>query len=171
MLVGMDILNTDILIEGPNLLRRYQKADAFQRYVDDRARLIVPAAALFLVFSLATTTGAVVTLGGTHSFLVLLMLILAPFLLGATFAVLAFVFFSWLEHRSLAQALARTRKPAIGRGPLHAVLAELPSVPWLLVALFVLLPLFLLAQLSLAAAALMLLVLVGTPAAYAWLDR
>lgn len=164
----------DILVEGPNLLRRYQKGDAFRRYVDDRAMLIIPVAALFLIFSVATTAGAVVTIGGTHSFLVLLMLVAAPFLIAGTFLVLTFVFFSWLENRSLALMLARVKKPARQhgwRGVLMGVLAARPRVPWILVAVFVVLPLLLLAQLSPAAAALMLLVALGAPVAYAFLDR
>ena len=166
----MDILGRDILVEAPGLLRRYQKGDAFRRYIDDRAVLIIPIAVLFLVFSLATTTGTVVTIGGTRSFLVLLMLVLAPFLLAGTFLVLSFVFFSWLENRSLVRMLAKVKRPS-RTTPLRALLAEAPRVPWLLVALFVLLPLLLLAQLSLAAAALMLLIALAAPAAYAYLDR
>src|SRR5689334_2588316 len=102
----------DILVEAPNLLRRYQKGDAFRRYVDDRAPLVVAVAVVFLMFSLATTAGAVVSVGGTHSLLVLLMLVLAPFLLAGTFLVLMFVFFSWLETRSLSLMLKRVKKPA-----------------------------------------------------------
>ncbi len=160
----------DIFIEAPDLLRRYQKGDAFRRYVDDRAMLIIPVAVLFLVFSLATTAGTVVTLGGTHSFLVLLMLIAAPFLLAGTFLVLVFVFFSWLENRSLKRMLAKVKKPAAKPG-LRELRDELPRIPWLLVGLFVLLPLLLLAQLSLAGAVLMLVLALAAPAAYAWLDR
>lgn len=160
----------DIFIEAPSLLRRYQKGDAFRRYVDDRAMLIIPVAVLFLVFSLATTAGTVVTLGGTHSFLVLLMLIAAPFLLAGTFLVLVFVFFSWLEARSLARMLAKVKKPAAKPG-LRALRDELPRIPWLLVGLFVLAPLLLLAELTLAGAALMLVLALAAPAAYAWLDR
>jgi hypothetical protein len=162
----------DILVEAPNLLRRYQKGDAFRRYVDDRAMLVIPVAALFLIFSLATTAGAVVTIGGTHSFLVLLMLVASPFLLAGTFLTLAFVFFSWLEDRSLALMLARVKKPARRpgwRGALARV--ALPRIPWLPVALLVLAPLLALAKLSLAAAALMLLVVLGAPVAFAFLDR
>lgn len=166
----------DILVEGPSLLRRYQKGDAFRRYVDDRAMLVIPAGALYLIFSLATTVGAVVTIGGTHSFLVLLMLVAAPFLLAGTFLTLVFVFFSWLENRAIAATLARVKKPARRResglrGVLADALAALPRIPWILVGVFVLVPLLLLAQLSLAAAALMLLVALGAPVAYAWLDR
>jgi len=160
----------DIFVEAPNLLRRYQKGDAFRRYVDDRAMLIIPVAVLFLVFSLATTAGTVVTLGGTRSFLVLLMLIAAPFLLAGTFLVLVFVFFSWLEARSLARMLAKVKKPAAKPG-LQALRDELPRIPWLLVGLFVLAPLLLLAELTLAGAALMLVLALAAPAAYAWLDR
>lgn len=166
----------DILIEAPGLLRRYQKGDAFRRYVDDRAILILPVGVMFLVFSLATTAGSVVYIGGTHSFLVLLMLIVSPFLLGGTFCVLLFVFFSWLETRAIAVSLAKMRKhaprrPAFSWPALKAGLQALPPLPWLLVGLLVVVPLLFLAQLSLAAAALMLLLLVATPVAYVFLDR
>src|SRR5690348_14156966 len=122
----------DILVEAPNLLRRYQQGDAFRRYVDDRAPLVIMVAVVFLMFSLATTTGVVVSVGGTRSFLVLLMLVLAPFLLAATFLTLIFVFFLWLENRSLELTLARVKKPARPRG-LRAALGAVPPIPWLLV--------------------------------------
>lgn len=160
----------DILVEAPNLLRRYQKGDAFRRYVDDRAPLVVAVAVVFLMFSLATTAGAVVSIGGTHSLLVLLMLVVAPFLLAATFLTLFFMFFSWLENRSLMMTLARVKKPARRPG-LRGVLAGLPPIPWLLVVLFVVAPLALLATLSIAAALLMLFLAGGAPAAYAFLER
>lgn len=160
----------DILVEAPNLFRRYQKGDAFRRYVDDRAPLVIAVAVVFLMFSLATTAGAVVSIGGTHSFLVLLMLVLAPFLLAGTFLVLIFVFFSWLENRSLALTLARVKKPGRPAG-LRAIAAALPPVPWLLVGVFVVVPLALLASLSLAGAALMLFLGAGAPVAYAFVER
>jgi hypothetical protein len=160
----------DILVEAPGLLRRYQKSDVFRRYVDDRAPLVIGVAAVFLLFSLATTAGAVVTIGGTRSFLVLLMLVLAPFLLIGTFLVLLFVFFSWLENRSLALTLARVKKPA-RRAGLRGLLGALPRIPWVLVVLFVALPLVLLASLSLAGAALMGILAAAAPAGYAWLER
>jgi hypothetical protein len=160
----------DILVEAPNLLRRYQKGDAFRRYVDDRAPLVVAVAVVFLMFSLATTAGAVVSIGGTHSFLVLLMLVVAPFLLAATFLTLVFMFFSWLENRALMMTLARVKKPARRPG-VRGLLAGLPPIPWLLLVLFVAAPLALLASLSPAAAVLMLFLAAGAPAAYAFLER
>ena len=160
----------DILVEAPNLLRRYQKGDAFRRYVDDRAPLVVAVAVVFLMFSLVTTAGAVVAIGGTHSALVLLMLVVAPFLLAGTFFTLIFVFFSWLESRSLALMLARVKKPA-RPASLRAIAAALPPIPWLLAAVFVAVPLVLLAALSPAAALLIAFLAVGAPVAYAWLER
>jgi hypothetical protein len=160
----------DILVEAPNLLRRYQQGDAFRRYIDERAPLVIAVAVVFLMFSLATTAGAVVSIGGTRSFLVLLMLVLAPFLLAGTFLTLMFVLFSWLENRSLAVTLARVKKPA-GQAGSRGVLASLPPIPWLLVGVFVVLPLGLLAWLSPAAAAVMLLLAVVAPAVYLFLDR
>ena len=173
----------EIRIEAPRLWQRYQKGDAFRRYVDDRAPLIIPVGALFLVFSVATTAGAVVIIGGTHSFLVLLMLVLAPFLIGGSFGVLVFVFFSWLESRAIARTLARVRKTAPRRpelswrgllaagAALRTTFAATPAIVWLLFALLVVAPLLLLAKLSGAAATLMLLLLLAAPAAYAYLDR
>ncbi len=160
----------DILVEAPGLLRRYRESDAFRRYVDDRAPLVIAVSVVFLMFSLATTAGVVVSVGGTRSFLVLLMLVLAPFLLAGTFLTLLFVFFSWLENRSLGLTLAKVKKPARPEG-LRGVLASLPPVPWLLVAVFVALPLGLLASLSAGGATVMLLLALAAPVAYAFLDR
>src|SRR5689334_8349029 len=160
----------DILVEAPGLLRRYRESDAFRRYIDDRAPLVISVSVVFLMFSLATTAGTVVSVGGTRSFLVLLMLVLAPFLLAGTFLTLMFVFFSWLENRSLTLSLARVKKPA-RPADLRAILAALPKVPWLPAALFVGMPLVLLTLLSPGAAAVMVLLGVAAPATYAFLDR
>jgi len=160
----------DILVEAPNLFRRYQKGDAFRRYVDDRAPLVVAVAVVFLMFSLATTAGTVVSIGGTHSFLVLLMLVAAPFLLAGTFLVLIFVFFSWLENRSLSLMLARVKKPASQPG-VRAIVAALPRIPWILVGLFVGLPLVMLALLSPAAAVLMVFLAAAAPVGYILIER
>jgi hypothetical protein len=166
----------DIFVEAPSLLRRYQKGDAFRRYVDDRAMVILPVAFVFLVFSLATTAGAVVSLGGTHSFLVLLMLILAPFLILGGLAVQLFVFFSWLESRAIAQTLARMKKAPRRRfdfswPALRKAAAGFPPVPWLAAAIFVALPLLLLGRLSPGAAILVAFFALAAPLAYSFFDR
>ena len=160
----------DILVEAPGLLRRYRESDAFRRYVDDRAPLVIAVSVVFLMFSLATTTGVVVSVGGTRSFLVLLMLVLAPFLLAGTFLTLLFVFFLWLENRSLELTLARVKKPARPQG-LRGALASLPPIPWLLVGGLVVVPLGLLASLSAGGAAVMLLLALAAPVGYAFFDR
>lgn len=160
----------DILVEAPGLLRRYRESDAFRRYVDDRAPLVIAVSVVFLMFSLATTTGAVVTVGGTRSFLVLLMLVLAPFLLAGTFLTLLFIFFSWLENRALELTLARVKNPARPQG-WRGVLGRLPPVPWLPVGVFVVVPLGLLASLSAGGAAVMLVLAIAAPAGYAFFDR
>lgn len=160
----------DILVEAPGLLRRYRESDAFRRYVDDRAPLVIAVSVVFLMFSLATTAGVVVSVGGTRSFLVLLMLVLAPFLLAGTFLTLLFVFFLWLENRSLELTLARVKKPARGRG-LRAALGTVPPIPWLLVGALVVLPLALLASLSVGGAAVMVVLAIAAPVGYAFLDR
>jgi hypothetical protein len=160
----------DILVEAPGLLRRYRESDAFRRYVDDRAPLVIAVSVVFLMFSLATTAGVVVSVGGTRSFLVLLMLVLAPFLLAGTFLTLLFVFFLWLENRSLELTLARVKKPARPRG-LRAALGAVPPIPWLLVGALVVLPLALLASLSAGGAAVMVVLAIAAPVGYAFLDR
>lgn len=174
----------EIRIEAPGLWHRYQKGDAFRRYVDDRSQLVLAVVGLFLIFSLATTAGSVVVIGGRHSFLVLLMLVLAPFLLLGTLAVLVFLFFSWLESRALAETLARVRKApprkpdlsprgvqAAAVASAQVVFAATPAIYWAFFALLVVVPLMLLAELSGAAAVLMLLVLLAAPIAFAYLDR
>jgi len=165
----------DIFVEAPSLFRRYQKGDAFRRYVDERVMAILPVAFMFLVFSLATTAGSVVSLGGTHSFLVLLMLILAPFLILGGFAVQVFVFFSWLESRAIAQTLARMKKAPRKRDfswpGLRKAAAEFPPVPWIAVGVFVALPLFLLGRLSPGAAILVAFFALAAPVAYSFFDR
>ncbi len=145
----------DILAEALNLLRRFQQGEGFRLYVNRRLMLVIPCVLVFLAFSIVTTAGAVVTIGGTHTLLVLLAMVLAPFLLLGSLFVQLFVFFSWLEMRSLA----------------HGRKAGMPPVPWVLAATFVALPWLLLVPASLPAAALLLLLEALAPAAYAALDR
>ena len=90
--------------------------------------------------------------------------VLAPFVLLGSFFVETFVFFSWLEGRALAQALGRRSRTPFDFG-------AMPRVPWVLAALFLGLPLLLLAAVSLTAALVLILLAVLIAAAIARFDR
>ena len=71
----------DILTETQNFLQRFQQGGAFRVYLRERLVAVIPALAIFLLYSVATTAGMVITLGGTRSFLVFVGLIGAPVVL------------------------------------------------------------------------------------------
>jgi hypothetical protein len=141
----------DILTEAPNLVRRYRHGDAFRHYVQERRPLVVAALVIFSTLSLATTSGMVVYIGGTNALVVLLCLLLAPFVLIGSALVQAYIFFSWLERRALGSS-----RPV--------------DVPWTAAFLFVALPFFVLALLSLKLACTLLVIAIFTPVAYALID-
>jgi hypothetical protein len=101
-----------ILVDAQNLISRYQQGDGFQRYVKRQLPLVIAALVVFLAVSIALTAGAVVWIGGTHGFLVLLVLIIAPFLLLGSLFLQLFYFFSWLETRAMARITRRRKHPA-----------------------------------------------------------
>ena len=84
----------DTFIEAQNLLKRYREGQAFRHYVEERMPLVLLAVIVFLGYSLATTAASIVFIGGTHGFLTLLAMLIAPFLLLGSLAVLLFIFFS-----------------------------------------------------------------------------
>src|SRR5882672_8352083 len=140
----MDAL-LSVYTDAVNLIRRFQLGEGFRRYVRRRLVLIAPCLLVALAFSIATTAGTIVSVGGTHSLLVLLALVLAPFLLAGSLFVQLFVFFSWLELRSLA----------------HGHKSDPPPVPWVLAGIFILLPWLLLSSASPQAALLVLALEIG----------
>ena len=141
----------DILTEAPNLLKRYRHGDAFRHYVEGRAPLVIAALVIFSSISLATTSGMVVFIGGTNAPVVLMCLLLAPFVLIGSVLVQAYIFFAWLERRALGSR-------------------QQFDVPWALAFLFVAVPFFVLALLSLKLACTLLVVALCTPVAYALID-
>ena len=151
----------DILHEAPDLLQRYRHVEPFRRYVRRHAPMVFAALAVFLTVSAATTAAMVVFFGGTSGLLVLMCLILAPFALLGSLLVQLFVFFSWLEQRSLDRATGR---------PPRTIQEHLPHVPWTLAAVFLVLPFFILALVSIKLAATLLVVFILTPVAYSLLD-
>jgi hypothetical protein len=166
----------DIFTEAPNLLRRYREGAAFRRYVDDRSMLVLPAVLVFVAFSVITTATTIVFFGTKNLLLMFVVMAMAPFILGASLVVFLFVFFSWLEARSMAQlsgrpAPARGSKAAISLLELRSVRAQLPPIPWLFAGIFVGVPLIIASLVSPNIAAGLIGAVLGTPILYALFDR
>ena len=168
---------TDPLKDALNLAQRFQQGALFRRYVVERIWLVVPAALVMLITSLALAFGIVIYVGGTRPLTVLLSLLIAPFVLVGSLFVQAYLFLAWLEARALAKSLARRSRKARARAVawverhLEADLGSAPPVPWLLAGIFLALPLviLMLASPKLAIAVVVLHIL--TPLAFARLDR
>lgn len=143
--------------EAVNLAHRYQEGESLRLYVRKRLRLVVPMIALVVVTSFACMAGVV----GFFTRAALLGLVLAPFVLLGSLFVQTFVVFSWLETRALARAFGGRRSPALG----------FPPVPWLLAALFVLLPILALVDVAPKVAFALLATHVLAPIMFARLDR
>jgi hypothetical protein len=150
--------------DAMKLAGRFQKAEGFRAYLLRRAAFVVPAVALFALISIACAAAMVILLAERHAMLALLGMGLAPFVLLGSFFVEAFVFFSWLEGRALAQVLGRRSHEPFNFGPM-------PRVPWLLAALFLVLPLLVLAAVSGTAALVLILLAVLIIGAIARFDR
>jgi hypothetical protein len=166
----------DILTETQNLWQRFQRGGAFRNYLSQRLVLVVPALVIFVLFSVATTAGTVITLGGTRSILVLVGLLAAPLVLLGSLFVQVFVFLQWLENRAIAQATHHT--PPTARDELKQLFPGLWSVvkgfPPAVLAIggaLLLAPLVFVWHLSASVALLLLALLAATPAAYSLLDR
>ena len=165
------------LEDALGLLRRYRELESFQDYLGANLRLVAPACVLILVAGIACGLTPIVLLVGTRSVASLAGLLLAPIALVGSLFVLLLVFFSWLEERALAKSLGHRTGRAPGglarwiRKKLHADLGKAPRVPWLLAALFVGLPLALLAGHAPAVALPLLVLLVAAPIVYARLER
>jgi len=167
----------ETLVEGRNLAGRLQGSDVFRHYVTRRMRLVAPAVLFFLATSVACTAASIVFVAGARSsFLVLIALLLAPIVLVGSLFTELYVFFSWLEGRALARAYHRSAPPTglirawLAR-KLKADLGAIPRIPWGFVAVFLVLPLVLLAVVSGKFAAGVIVLGVLLPIAYARLDR
>lgn len=166
----------DILTETQNLVRRFQQGGAFRVYLRERLLIVIPSLVVFLFYSVATSAGTVITLGGTHSFLVLIGLISAPFILLGSLYVLLFVFMLWLENRAIAHATHHIphdakRDLAATPGTLGAVVKPFPLAIQAIGAAFLLVPLAFLWHLSPGVALLVLVLVLAVPATFAALDR
>ena len=145
------------LTDVQNLIGRLKEGDAFRKHVNDRLPLIIAVGAVLLLASASITVGTVLYLGGKSSFMVLLGMIAAPFLLLGSLLVQLYVLFSWLEERALA--------PVAGRKP------RLPPIPLAPAAVLVLLPFIGLVLLAWKAALGLLLIVALTIGGYVLLDR
>ena len=145
---------------------RLQNSTDFQEYLRSRLVLLVPAGLVFLLISVGCAAAMVIFLADRHPMLALPAIVFAPLILVGSLFVQGYVFALWLEDRAIAQALGRRRYGRFGLD-----MGKLPPVPWVLAAVFLFLPLVVLALVA-ASAALVLLVLgLLTPVVYARLDR
>jgi hypothetical protein len=165
------------LEDALGLVRRYRELEPFQEYIGANLRLIAPACVLILVAAIACGLTPIMLLVGVRPAAALAGLLLAPPALAGSLFVLALVFFSWLEERALARTLGHRTAGTPGRlarwirKKLRADLGKAPRVPWLLAALFVALPLVLLAGRAPLVTLLLVLALAAAPFLYARFER
>lgn len=172
--VGRQLLGP--LEDAMALAGRYRDVDAFRRYVNQRAHLITPVLVLIGVTALACGLAPILVLVGARAVSALAGLLLAPAMLIGSLFVLALMFISWLEERSLVRTLGRRAAPEPKamrwiRKRLGADLGRAPRVPWLYAAAFLAAPFAMLLNFAPAIAAILLALLAVAPLAFARLDR
>src|ERR1043165_6633866 len=140
--------------DAVKLFSRFRQAQGFRQYLQRRAAFVIPMLALFVLVSVACTAATVIFLADRHALLALPGMVLAPFVLV-----------SWLGGRALPQALGRRSKRDLDFGQMPQ------NVPWVLAALFLVLPLLILASVSFTAALVLILLAVGIIVAIAKFDR
>ena len=163
----------DIFNEALNLVRRYEKGDAFRHHVQERMNLVAPVMAVCVVISLALSVGVMAQMdhGGLRAFLAVVAL---PVVLIGSALLQVYLFFSWLELRALQPMLAHGATAAGGPAwlaRLRSKLGKPPPIPWIPVAVLLLFPLLLLGAASLKIAVLAVILAIAAPIAYAHLDR
>ena len=168
---GMGIQFLETINAGYELLQRYQRGAAFRGYVKRHGVEVLVAVLLLVAVALACTAAAIVFLGGTRSWRVLLALIAAPLVLIGNLGLLLYVFFSWLEGRAIATPHPAGRIGAWVHAKLRSNRGAPPPVPWLLLGLFVGLPFLMLVWLSWPTALLLAFLLLALPVAYARVDQ
>lgn len=167
----------DTLDDAKGLLHRYQQVQPFNRYVRERNLLVAGAMLAVFLISIGCMMGVFTLLPQTHWLLVLPVIVSLPLILIGGLLVQVYVFFSWIEARSMERALGTRHRAK--RGPIATRLQDKlgidigpqPPVPWLLALIFVLLPLAVLAYSWLPAAAAFSALALSVPLVFAWLDR
>ncbi len=152
--------------DARDLAARFQNSQGFQEYVRSRMLLLAPAALVYLLISIACAAATVVFLAERHPLLALPGLIVAPVILVGSLFVQAYVFLSWLEDRALGHALGRRGFVRWGID-----MGKVPPVPWIMAAVFVLVPLAMLAALAMPAMLVLLVLGAAAPVVFARLDR
>ena len=168
-------LPLETLQDAANLYNRYQAGAGFKVYVKDRRNLVLPMAALMVLSAVVCTAGTVVSLAGARAYLMLFVLLLAPFILVGSLFVQGYVFFGWLENRALEKGLKHALEP---EGPvkrwlrknLNARMGKFPPVPWILAAVLLFLPLLLTALVAPKVAAALVAVDAAAVVAFARFD-
>lgn len=166
----------ETLASAQALARRFREVDGIRSYVNDRARLVLPALLVMVSISIACAIGVVVFLADRHSLLALLGIVLLPVTLAGSLFVQAYVFFSWIEGRALARELAQRHQPAPGVASLWLYrkfgldIRPYPPVPWVQTLVFLVIPLSLLAMTWVSFAMVVILLGIALPLAYAKLD-
>jgi hypothetical protein len=123
---------TSVLEDFRNLVGRLRQSEAFQHYLSQRKERVALLVVLCVTLSLACASGLITSVLGLRPIIVLAAVLAVPFVLLGSLALLLYALFSWLENVALAQALHHGRP-------------ELPRVPWGFAAVFVFVPLLLLA--------------------------
>ena len=162
----------DIFNEALNLVRRYEKGDAFRNHVRERMNLVAPAMVLCALISLALCIGILAQMdhGG---FLAFVAMVVLPVVLIGSALLQIYLLFSWLELRALQPMLHHGPAPAGGPAwlaRLRRQLGKAPPIPWIPVGLLLVLPLLLLGSAAPKMAALVMVLAVAMPVAYAHLD-
>jgi hypothetical protein len=164
------------LQEAAGLYNRYQSGAGFKTYLKARMNLLAAMGVLIVLTSIACTAGAVVCLAGARAYLMLFALLLAPFILIGSLFVQWFLLFGWLENRALAKGLGH-RLEAEGpvqrwmRKQLHADMGKAPPVPWLFLAVFLLLPLLMTGSVAPKLVVALVALYLGAVVLFARLDR
>ena len=167
----------DTVEDARGLMRRYQEVDSLNMYFHDHVLGIVSSMLILFFISIGCVMGLFTLLPDMHWLFVLPMLLLLPVVLAGSFLVQTYVFFSWLEGRSMERALASRHKAPRGavaswiQQKLKLDIGPLPSIPWFLSTIFVLAPLVMLAYTWLPAAAAFIALAILMPLLYAVYDR
>lgn len=164
------------LVEAEALAQRYREVEGLGRYVQDRAQLVIAAVAVIVLIGIGCAVSVVVYLADFHPLLTLVGILLLPIVLIGSLFVQAYVFFSWIEGRALARELGPRHRRAPGAagallaGKLNLDMGPVPTVPWVLAAIFLLAPVCLLLLSSPAIALVVILLGVLMPVVYAKVD-
>ena len=167
----------ETLHDALDLLSRFHHVDSFNAYVHERMLFILPAILLQFLTAIGCVMGIFTLLPEMHWSLTLPILLSMPFILAGSVLVQIYVFFCWIEGRSLERALGKHRPGK--RGPFASMIRRrlkldigpAPRMPWLLVTLFVIAPLVSLAYAWLPAAAAIIGLAILMPFVYAVFDR